>query len=185
MLDTQTHWSVWELSPSLRVKSSSPGTMFRNALTLSMFRCTRNMRVSKLWNKLYNTVRFFKRLTLLFSKNRYNCSKVIVKALIMFKKNNIYIKKISISQKCCSFCIPQGNPKQCITVSTKLWKGITVFNIDNNKKVSRTQNLAYWFDLISISEWSRDIMLLKIQVCHCRNKLHFKIYENKNSYFNL
>ncbi len=58
--------------------------------------------------------------------------------------------------------------KKCFMVSTKILSSKPVFNINNNKH----QNFWRIMGHLRLEK-----CLLKIQLCHHRNKLHFKIYE--------
>jgi len=62
---------------------------------------------------------------------------------------------------------------RCIMVSLNILSGTTVVNIDDNKNVSLAANhLLQWFlkDHVTLKT---GVMMLKIQFCQHRNKLHF------------
>ncbi len=60
----------------------------------------------------------------------------------------------------------------------KLLHSTTVFNIDNNKKYFWALNQHIGM----ISEGLKTgVMMLKIQLCHHRNELHFKMYSYRET----
>ncbi len=93
------------------------------------------------------------------------------------KKTFIMLQKI-ISSKYCSFelCIYQRILKKCIMVSIQVLcsKNISTFIIIRMFLVHQFSILE-WFlnDCVTLKT---GVMMLKIQLYHHRNKLHFKIY---------
>ncbi len=79
------------------------------------------------------------------------------------------------SNTCCflNFLFINDHEKN-VSVSTKRFSSSDVFNTDNKKCVLSTKSLE-WFlkDHVTLMT---EVMMLKIQICHHRNKLHFKIY---------
>jgi len=57
-----------------------------------------------------------------------------------------------------------------------------VFNIDNDNNDKLSTKSAYYNDFWWINI---GVMMLKIQLCHHRNKLHSKMYSNRKSLFKI
>jgi len=94
----------------------------------------------------------YKKSILLLTKDALNWSKVTF----------IMLQQFSTSNKCCPFELSiQTHYSGFTKISSS-----TTFNFDNKKKCFMN----------SILEW-----FLKIQFCHHRNKLHFKMYSNKKT----
>ncbi len=78
------------------------------------------------------------------------------------------------------------NPKNIFnSVSTKILSSANDFNIDCDKKCFLNTKSAdcndVWRIMLTLKTGA---MMLKIQLCHDRNKLHLKIYWNWKHFFN-
>ncbi len=72
--------------------------------------------------------------------------------------------------------------KNNVSVYAIILNRTNVFNI-NDKKCFLSTKLAYGIKMISEGTCHSEVMMLKIQLYRHRNKLHFKMYYNKNNIF--
>ncbi len=98
---------------------------------------------------------FWNKLTLLFSRDALDWSKMTVKTFIMLQK---IISQINAALLNFLFICESWKIKY-ITVSTKILCSTTVFNIDNNQKCFLSSKSAYYYDFwrsCDTEDWSND-----------------------------
>ncbi len=98
-------------------------------------------------------------------------------------KSDIQINTLTLLQKISISVLFQfyssKDHEESITASTKIFSSSTVFNIDNTIPIFFVVHfIVFLKDHVTLKTHSdSEVMMLKIQLCHHRNKLYFKIYQ--------
>ncbi len=148
-LQTTTHFLLWEPGPRCPDETLTPPCSPGQTTDMYM------INISKI-------LFCFERK--LFSENATNCSKVTVKTFI-------WLQKTSISNKRCSFKLSIHKTK-CISFYKNIIQHYFLTLIIRYVPWAPNQH----FRMTSEGSCDSEVMMLKIQLCHHMNKLHFILY---------